>query len=158
MAPTNGYARISTQASDFRALLSVFTGNQLTNLTLIALNDNRDGLSGWTQFPVLYGETYRIQVDTVPWIVPGTVKLSIQTSQPSEILPLSFQKKPDGSVVFNALGIPGHTYRTEASSDLRNWTTIGGVLNGLDLQVTDLPAQSISTRFYRLADQNPRVP
>jgi hypothetical protein len=68
------------------------TGNQLTNLTVVALNDNRDGLTDWTQFPVRYGVTYRIQVETVPWIVPDTVTLSSQTSQtsqPAEIVPLS---------------------------------------------------------------------
>ena len=75
VAPSNGILTISATASNFNPLLTVFTGDQLTDLSLIASNNYlmcysdgdcgchwrmRDGVT----FHVFRGESYQISVDS----------------------------------------------------------------------------------------------
>jgi len=61
-SPANGYVTITTAGSSFDTMLTVFTGNVVTNLTLVAFNDNADS-TGIVSFNVTAGTAYQIAVD-----------------------------------------------------------------------------------------------
>ncbi len=61
-APADGYLTITTAGSSFDTTLAVYTGNHLTNLTLVAFNDT-DADTSVVNFNVSAGTAYHIQVD-----------------------------------------------------------------------------------------------
>ena len=61
-APTSGSVRIDTLGSDFDTLLAVWNGDALTNLTLVAENDQYSGASSAVFFEAETGMTYQIAV------------------------------------------------------------------------------------------------
>jgi hypothetical protein len=60
---TSGLATIDTFGSDFDTLLGVYTGNVISQLTVIAQNDDSSGLQSRVQFNATAGTVYRIAVD-----------------------------------------------------------------------------------------------
>jgi len=91
---SNHLAVINTKNSDFDTLLSVYTGNSLTNLTLIASNDDIiPGLykQSAVSFPAIAGIPYQISVDGWGGAV-GTVVLNVDppgNDEPDGAYPLS---------------------------------------------------------------------
>ncbi len=66
VAPTSGRWTVDTRNSDLDTLLAVYSGNALSNVSLIGSNDNRragDTASAVT-FTAVAGVTYRVAVDT----------------------------------------------------------------------------------------------
>src|SRR5262245_50111985 len=66
-APSGGQIRVDTIGSSHNTLLAVYTGSAVNNLTLIAANNNGDGLQGGVsrlEFLAAPGITYRIVVDS----------------------------------------------------------------------------------------------
>jgi hypothetical protein len=61
-APTDGHLTIDTAGSGFDTMLTVFTGDSVTNLTLVAFNDTELTTSIVT-FNVVAGTAYQIAVD-----------------------------------------------------------------------------------------------
>ncbi|PWU10231.1 MAG: hypothetical protein C5B50_25795 [Verrucomicrobia bacterium] len=61
-APASGYVTISTAGSSFDTTLAIYTGSVLTNLNLVAFNNNELSTSE-VDFNVTAGTTYQIQVD-----------------------------------------------------------------------------------------------
>src|SRR5688572_8048216 len=61
-APANGYVTITTAGSSFDTMLTVFTGNVVTNLTLVAFNDT-EGDTSTVSFNATAGTAYQIAVD-----------------------------------------------------------------------------------------------
>ena len=67
-APVTGTFSISTDGSNFDTLLGVYTGNSISNLQLVAANDDAEGYGFGSVisalvFRALAGETFRIAVD-----------------------------------------------------------------------------------------------
>ena len=63
-APANGQLIISTDGSNFDTILAVYTGDDLSNLTLIAANDdNNSNETSEVSFAAVEGEHYRIAID-----------------------------------------------------------------------------------------------
>ena len=65
-APITGTFYFSTSGSAFDTLLAIYTGDLITELELVAQNDDADGfgvVSSYAVFRALAGETYRIAVD-----------------------------------------------------------------------------------------------
>ena len=65
VAPGNGVLRVDTLTSNFNTLLAVYSGSNMSNLTLIAANDEDDSGSGSSKvyFGTQSGTTYYIAVD-----------------------------------------------------------------------------------------------
>jgi len=61
--PTTGDLTIDTVGSGFDTTLAVYTGSELTDLSLVASNDDADGLQSQVQFSVDAIETFLIAVD-----------------------------------------------------------------------------------------------
>jgi hypothetical protein len=63
-APTNGTYTFDTEGSGYDTYLSLFTGNDFPNLSLVAADDDGgDGLTSLITQSVTAGETYQIAVD-----------------------------------------------------------------------------------------------
>src|SRR6266568_82550 len=61
-APTSGNVTITTAGSSFDTMLTIFAGNSLSNLVLVAYNDTETNTSAVT-FNVTAGMAYQISVD-----------------------------------------------------------------------------------------------
>ena len=62
-AETDGAATFDTFGSDYDTVLAVYTGDSVGNLTLVAENDDSEGLQSRVDFNAGAGETYMIAVD-----------------------------------------------------------------------------------------------
>ena len=66
MAPANGTITVDTFGSSFDTLLTVATGQTVSGLTMLAQNDNADGvLQSRVTLNVFAGATYQFAVDGV---------------------------------------------------------------------------------------------
>lgn len=61
-ADATGPAAISTIGSDFDTVLAIWDGSSLGGLTLLAENDDADGLTSEVSFPAVAGHSYRVAV------------------------------------------------------------------------------------------------
>src|ERR1051325_1736877 len=75
-APADGSLTVSTAGSSFDTIVSIFTGDTLSNLTLVAFNDIETNTSLVT-FNVLEGTAYQIAVDSA---LSGSGNISLQLS------------------------------------------------------------------------------
>jgi subtilisin family serine protease len=62
-AQNPGSATITTSGSNFDTTLAVYTGTELDNLSLVASNDDTNGLQSSVTFTAIQGQIYAIQVD-----------------------------------------------------------------------------------------------
>jgi hypothetical protein len=66
-APANGPVEFNTAGSSFDTTMGIYTGNNVTNLSLVAANDDADNAAGarWSRvsFYAIAGVTYRIAID-----------------------------------------------------------------------------------------------
>jgi hypothetical protein len=76
VAPTNGAWAFDTHGSTVDTLLAVYTGSSVSNLTLVATNDDSGAeISSSVAFNAIAGQEYRIAVDAVGGEV-GTLTLN----------------------------------------------------------------------------------
>ncbi len=144
----DGYALISTLGSSFDTRLAIFTGASLTNLTLVAANDNWQGITSQVYFPVLSNTTYHVAVDGYYYSPEGSIQLAIQFKVPSTITPQSVARTPGGGLRFSVLSPSGKTPQIETSTNLIDWVTLPGTVapDGTFIDTTTAPGD---TRFYR---------
>jgi hypothetical protein len=63
-APVSGWMQLDTSGSSLDAVIAVYTGTQVTNLTEVALSHDGDQpLSGVLEFHATAGQTYRIAIE-----------------------------------------------------------------------------------------------
>ena len=115
-SPTNsGPVLVDTAGSSFDTVVAVYTGNVLTNLTLIAAtNDVGIIAQGFVNFTAVASTTYRIAVASASTNTVGQIRLRVQfggvpdTTAPSVAItnlisgPLSVTNPPSGLIVTNA--------------------------------------------------------
>jgi len=146
-APRSGPVLLQTAGTSFDSLLAVYTGADLSNLVLVASNDDpSDGVAAAELiFQAQAGTEYRIAVDGFDG-ASGTIQLALVTERPHLCLPVI---RAGDDVQLCIDGQLGRIYTIEASSDLTNWTPLASLeyLGGA-LRFTD-PTNS-SQRFYRV--------
>jgi hypothetical protein len=131
-APADGIMTLTAQGSGFDTLLGVFTGTVLSNLTLLAKDDDQGGYyTSHLQFNAQEGASYQIMLDgfdyegiggkfTLSWLLQETkdlVPVFVSPPQSVAVLPGSnatFQviaEPPDVSYqwLFDGIPIPGAT-------------------------------------------------
>jgi hypothetical protein len=117
-APQTGPVEFNTVGSTFNTTLAVYTGNIVTNLTLIAANNDDVGgaLISRLSFQAHSGTTYRIAVDgfggdsgsyALNWNMQSRVGIS----------------RAENGVQVNFTGVNWQRYALLVSSDLSSWTT-----------------------------------
>jgi alpha-tubulin suppressor-like RCC1 family protein len=157
-APKNESVTLDTTGSSFETLLGVYTGDAVSNLTLVA-NDN--GLGGYrtyfgshVAFSAVAGTAYEIAVDGYDG-ASGSIELSFQL--PSIILSNNivigsgeflrngqFQMSVENAVT-------GQDYTLLASTDLVHWAAaFAFVATNSPMVIDDPLAARFKQRFYRI--------
>jgi len=149
-APANDTVRITTDGSTFDTLLAVYTGSSLSNLIVVASNDDEDPvnaiLTSAVTFDTSAGQIYQIAVDGFDG-ASGQISLRIdpvatRLNAPTRLVSGAFQ--------FTLTGLAGRTYEIDASADLQAWAPLGTFLNtNGSLLITDPAATNLNRRFYR---------
>jgi|GEM_PF-6482602 len=150
-APRSGPVLLQTAGSSFDTLLAVYTGTDLSNLVVVAGNDDTaDGVSAEVTFQAQAGTEYQIAVDGFERGC-GTIVLSLIIDRPRVCLPLV---RTGNQMEVCVDGQMGRIYTVEASSDLTNWTPLASLRNtdGV-LRFTDPDANNTGQRFYRVMEE-----
>jgi hypothetical protein len=108
-APAKGAATFSTRGSGFDTLLAIYTGTSLTNLTLVAADDDRGGFfTSETAFIAQAGTNYAIAIDGLAGAKGDIVlswNLDTNITQIPRIIqqPISATVSPGGNATFTAV-------------------------------------------------------
>ena len=158
-APANGLLRLDTFGSEFDTLLAVYTGSPVSNLTVVAANDdaNGDTVLSVLAFNVTNGVTYHIAVDgygtngTIVGGNSGSIVLNMALPNPYPIFltqPQSLVVTQGATATFTATtGGPGpQTYRWRL-----NGTNISGATN---LTYTRANVQATNAGSYTVVASN----
>ena len=143
-APTSGPVDFNTAGSTFNTTLAVYTGSSVTNLTVIAgNNDDAAGLhTSRVDFQATAGTTYRIAVDGFGGDA-GNVALSWNMNSS-----VSIARRTGGAVEIDFTGVNGQKYGLLVSSNLATWFTQAiRTMSGSKQQYIDNAA--VPQRFYR---------
>ncbi|MEQ9001768.1 MAG: Calx-beta domain-containing protein [Coleofasciculus sp. B1-GNL1-01] len=86
LAEESGQVTLTTADSDFDTLLGVYTGTSLTNLNVIASNNNEPngGITSQVTFDAVAGTTYKIAVDGYKG-ASGHITLNLQQAVPPKV-------------------------------------------------------------------------
>ncbi len=149
-APANDPVTITTAGSDFDTLLAVYTGPSVSNLTVVASNDDTDPTNGVLTSSVSFtpatGQNYGIAVDGFDG-ASGLISLRIATVTTRLSAPLLL---PDGTFQFDLNGAPGQIYEIDATTDFITWIAVGAITNTTGTGTfSDLTATNFGQRFYR---------
>jgi hypothetical protein len=156
-APSNGWVRVSTAGSDFDTRLAAFTGDSLTNLTLVAANDDhlwRVPYSYYSRlnFEVTTNTAYNFVVDGGGQAPSGKAVFSLYFYQPPTIVPSSVGRLAGGAFGFQVQGWP-RAYRVEASANLTDWSLVPSTnLFGPTFQFSETNVAGFRQRFYRVVE------
>src|SRR4029453_13587366 len=143
-----GPVRIQTAGSGFDTLLAVYTGTAISNLVLVASNDDINGLlTSEVSFSAQAGTNYLIAVDGFDG-ARGNIVFTIIVYPPRLCLPVCVV---GNQVQLCVNGEIGRTYLIEASTDLVNWTLVAAPLNSDGtLRFTDPARDNYRQRYYRV--------
>lgn len=153
-APISGKTSISTHGSDFDSLLSVYTGDALSSLTLVAANDDdRAGNStSYIEFDAIEGTTYQVAIDGFAG-ASGKIELNI-VSKPNIPLKIEVSGRnvilswPKSAILFELQA-------AEGLGGAPSWTKVTEQPTALgDQWILKLQAAA-TDRFYRLKQTTP---
>ncbi len=151
-APASGPVDFNTSGSNFDTTLAVYTDHALTNLTLIAANeDDAQGggrLTSRLSFTAIEGVTYRIAVEGF-----GGVWGEFQLNWNMESR-LGIARMPGGALQLTLTGVDWQRYTLLESGDLASWSTNTPpiTMSGGTHQYTNAPAPNGPTaarQFFR---------
>jgi Lysyl oxidase/Concanavalin A-like lectin/glucanases superfamily/Immunoglobulin domain/Immunoglobulin I-set domain len=133
-APISGTATFNTLGSQFNTLLAVYTGSVVSNLTLVASDDDiapPTNLLSSVTFSAIGLTRYDIAIDgyngangdsTLNWSLAAGAGPSIAGLSPIMVEPrLASGFGPEGEFQLEIAGLPLQNYRIEVSCDLQNW-------------------------------------
>lgn len=145
----NSTVTIDTIGSSFDTLLAVYTGNAVTNLSLVAADDDGAGyqLNSKLTFSASAAVAYRIAVDGYNGAAGGIV-LNVAVAQPLVCLAT---KGTNGLFVLQTGGPVGQKIVIEASTNLQNWLPIStNVIPGIGVvSIIDSNSANTVQRFFR---------
>ena len=156
-APADGRVTMTTEGSGFDTRLAVFTGDDLTRLSVVATNNNQ----GFPHLDAFYAsrvnlavrsnETYQIAVDGDPYEPEGRIRLSLHFYLPFTFDTPAAAKNLAGGFTLAGRGVEGMSYGLEVSTNIVRWDAVPDLtLTGPSLRWTDTNA-SLDTpqRYYR---------
>ena len=148
-APINGAATFDTIGSTFNTLLAVYTGDSVSNLTLVAANDDIDPANGNLQSRLTFNAAalalYHIAIDgynadsgdsTLNWNLVADATSSVALASVRNIAAiverggpkLNYRFLEEGELQLTITGRPVQRYRVELSCDLVHWTPSAATL------------------------------
>ena len=137
VAPANGAVVINTSGSAFNTLLAVYTGTVVSNLTLVASNDDAlgNGLSQ-VKFNATAGQEYRIALDgknNASGVAQLNLSFSLDTKLPTVVItsPKNNTKVTEPSVNLKGtatdnIGISSVEYRLENAAGTNDFQDVTG--------------------------------
>jgi hypothetical protein len=151
-APASGRYVTTTAGSDFDTVLAIYAGESLSNLTLVASDDDGAGNRNTVaRFDAVAGQQYRITVAGYGG-AQGQVQLTIATNG----VPTLFDPATSTSTgfVFRAFTEPGTTNIAQRSMTLTNWTPFSTrVATDWWIDFQDPLPPTNATMFYRVVQQ-----
>jgi hypothetical protein len=147
--PSSGLLQFDTEGSNFDTLLAVYTGSRITNLVLVA-SDNDSGTNKTSRlyFQAEAGTNYWVAVDGVEG-QSGFYRLNWGTPGPGPRFH-SLRQLPSGDKEIELWGLIGDRYRIETAGDFGTWTNWMRATNITGrLQFIDPVANNNPRRFYR---------
>jgi Lysyl oxidase len=147
--PSSGLLRFDTEGSNFDTLLAVYTGSRITNLVLVA-SDNDSGTNKTSRlyFQAEAGTNYWVAVDGVEG-QSGFYRLNWGAPGPGPRFH-SLRPLPSGGKEIEVWGLIGDRYRIETTGDFGTWTNWMRVTNLTGrLQFLDPVTNDNPRRFYR---------
>lgn len=147
-APLSGLLRFDTEGSNFDTLLAVYTGSRITNLVLVA-SDNDSGTNKTSRlyFQAEAGTNYWVAVDGVDG-QSGFYRLN--WGAPDGPRFHSLRQLPSGDKAIELWGLIGDRYRIETAGNFGTWTNWMRVTNFTGrLQFLDPVTNDNPRRFYR---------
>jgi hypothetical protein len=148
-APLSGLLRFDTEGSNFDTLLAVYTGSRITNLVLVA-SDNDSGTNKTSRlyFQAEAGTNYWVAVDGVDG-QSGFYRLNWGAPGPGPRFH-SLRQLASGDKEIELWGLIGDRYRIETTGDFGTWTNWMRVTNLTGrLQFLDPVTNDNPRRFYR---------
>jgi hypothetical protein len=149
-APRSGPVTIATIGSSFDVLLGVYTGTAISNLVLVASNDDAPGaLASVVTFQAQAGTNYQIAVDGFDG-ASGEIVMTLIADRPQLCQSVTVV---NNRVQFCINGDIGRIYTVEASPDLVNWTLVAtsvstnGVLGLIDRAMSNFPRRHYRVMF-----------
>jgi len=148
-APINGAATFDTIGSTFNTLLAVYTGDSVSNLTLVAANDDIDPANGNLQSRLTFNAAalalYHIAIDgynadsgdsTLNWDLVADATSPVALASVRNIAAiverggpkLNYRFLEEGELQLTITGRPVQRYRVELSCDLVHWTPSAATL------------------------------
>ncbi|HVY70538.1 MAG TPA: SBBP repeat-containing protein, partial [Verrucomicrobiae bacterium] len=149
-APQDGYALVNVTAKDsnFLPRLFAYTGENLTNLALVAGNDNWTLFTRRIYFPVNAGANYHFQVDGSFFNPAGAIDLILRFTRPSQIDTQSIALQSNGALQFKVIAPSGTTPQIQSSTNLIDWQAALGTLSPGGLFTESAPGGA-QPRFFR---------
>lgn len=147
--PLSGLLRFDTEGSNFDTLLAVYTGSRITNLVLVASdNDSGTNKSSRLYFQAEAGTNYWVAVDGVNG-QSGFYRLNWGSPGPGPRFD-AMMTRTDGSKQLELAGAIGDRYRIETAGDLQTWTNWMRLTNLTGrIQFIDPVTNDVRRRFYR---------
>jgi hypothetical protein len=147
-APASGPVRIRTEGSDFNTHVVIYTGTSLSNLRLVAANDDvANGVWSDVHFQAQRGQGYLIMVDGHYANASGYGNIRLRVDQavgPSETLAVY------PAVEIELPGVRGVRYQIQASANLMDWADVGPLLTGAGEPIRVLETvRGTGNRYYR---------
>ncbi|HZI74282.1 MAG TPA: Ig-like domain-containing protein, partial [Gemmatimonadales bacterium] len=120
VAPFSARAFASTRGSDFDTLLAVFVGDSLTNLNLLAVNNNETTqmISSRVEFQAVAGANYHFVVDGTLGQA-GAVRLTV-----GPVVRLTITNGFETNLTLHVSGATNVTYILQQTSDLSAWRSV----------------------------------
>lgn len=147
--PLSGLLRFDTEGSNFDTLLAIYTGSRITNLVLVA-SDNDSGTNKTSRlyFQAEAGTNYWVAVDGVNG-QSGFYRLNWGSPGPGPSFG-AMKMLPDGSRQIDLAGAIGDRYRVETAGDMQTWTNWMRLTNLTGrIQFIDPVTNDARRRFYR---------
>jgi subtilisin-like proprotein convertase family protein len=143
----DGIATFDTRGSTFDTLLGVYTGTSLSNLTLVACDDDSGGFyTSMASFNVAANLTYRIAVDGMTGDA-GTFLLNWSLEPTLDPLPV-FSIPPPGITVSRGSNVTLSVSATAPASLAYQWSLNGAAIPGATsntLSLTNLQSADVGT-------------
>ena len=152
-APTNGPVIADTLGSSFDTLLAVYTGDAVSNLTLVASNDNRgDDLQSRLTFTGVAGTTYHLVVDGANGASGGVV---LHILQPPPSAP-QITTQPESRTMAAGYGVAFEVVATGLPPLTYQWRKDGvDIPDATNSSYSLLAAQAFDAGGYTVAVRNP---
>jgi len=142
---------IDTAGSSFDTVLAVYTGSSVSNLTVIASNDDAadGGATSQVVFDAIAGTPYLIAVDGFEGDF-GDVQLNVSSLAPPPLQFGNVQRLLNGQFCFKIDGTPTQLFVLQTSTNLMVWQSIStNQCAGAASNFTVPTDPNSSARFYR---------